>query len=174
MTTADITKVTGVWLEPGDVLVERSNTPELVGTAAMYRGAKDWAIYPDLLIRLRPDRSRMLPEFLELVLTGSRARDYLTSRAKGLSSSMPKIDQPTLASLEVPMPPIEAQRRLLQEWGAVRESLDTLEASSSKALMRSELLRRSLLSVALSGQLFGTASDSDRIEELADASYDSR
>lgn len=49
----------GLWLEPGDVFVQRSNTPDLVGTAARYDGPRDWAIFPDLLIRLRADESKI-------------------------------------------------------------------------------------------------------------------
>src|SRR5438094_874191 len=40
------------WLHPGDLLITRSNTPELVGHAAIYSGEPSPCIYPDLMMRL--------------------------------------------------------------------------------------------------------------------------
>src|SRR6266496_4478863 len=52
-TVADPSRVRDLWLRPGDILVERANTPELVGISALYTGSSGWAIYPDLIIRIR-------------------------------------------------------------------------------------------------------------------------
>lgn len=60
-------KAADLWLESGDILVQRSNTPELVGTARMYRGPSKWAIFPDLLIRVRLAAGAQ-PEYIELFL----------------------------------------------------------------------------------------------------------
>ena len=46
LTVAVADKVSDLWLKPGDLLVERSNTPELVGTARLYRGPRHFAIFP--------------------------------------------------------------------------------------------------------------------------------
>jgi type I restriction enzyme S subunit len=137
-------------------------------------GPHDWAIYPDLVIRVRVDESRILPEFLEIVLQGTHARRYLTSRAKGLSSSMPKIDQPTISSLPVPIPSIDEQRILIEQWRGLRESLANLSDYMDVAVRRSAVLRRAVLGAAFSGQLGGHGSDSDRIEEPVDASHYTR
>jgi hypothetical protein len=67
MTAADPRRVRGLWLQPGDLLIERSNTRELVGTACLYRGVSDFAVYPDLIIRARLDH-RIMPEYAELAL----------------------------------------------------------------------------------------------------------
>ena len=40
------------WLKPGDLLITRSNTPELVGHVAIYNGTPSPCIYPDLMMRL--------------------------------------------------------------------------------------------------------------------------
>src|SRR5579875_2038412 len=64
ITKADPGRVADLWLKPGDILIERSNTPELVGTAAMYTGATDWAIFPDLVIRLRADHRMVMSGYL--------------------------------------------------------------------------------------------------------------
>lgn len=83
LTAAVQDQVADLWLEPGDVLVERSNTRELVGTAAMYRGPRRWAIFPDLMIRVRV-REDVNPEYLEAVLRSSDARRYFRANARGI------------------------------------------------------------------------------------------
>src|SRR5262249_38179224 len=70
LTAADRDQVRDLWLEPGDIFVERSNTPELVGTAALFRGVRTFAIFPDLLIRVRPAEN-VLPVYVEAVLRSS-------------------------------------------------------------------------------------------------------
>ena len=42
-----------LFLQGGDVLIQRSNTPELVGTAAVFDGPSAVYTYPDLIMRLR-------------------------------------------------------------------------------------------------------------------------
>lgn len=42
-----------VFLKPGDVLVQRSNTIDLVGTTAVFDGPADVYAYPDLMMRVR-------------------------------------------------------------------------------------------------------------------------
>ena len=56
ITSASPERVGDLWLETGDLLVQRSNTPELVGTARAYRGPSNFAIFPDLLIRVASTR----------------------------------------------------------------------------------------------------------------------
>ena len=46
LTTTSPEVARGLWLEPGDIFVQRSNTPDLVGTAARFEGRRDWAIFP--------------------------------------------------------------------------------------------------------------------------------
>lgn len=102
-------RVRDLWLRDGDILVQRSNTPELVGTTAVYRGPNDWAIFPDLLIRLRADESRVSPAYLAAVMRTERAHRRLRAQAKGLAGSMPKIDQAAIGSVLIPLPSNAAQ-----------------------------------------------------------------
>src|SRR5690606_3385331 len=42
-----------LWLEDGDLLIQRGNTIDYVGIAAAYRGADKAFIYPDLMMKVR-------------------------------------------------------------------------------------------------------------------------
>lgn len=167
LTDASLDRVRGLWLEPGDVLVQRANTPELVGSAALYEGERDWAVFPDLLIRLRTNPAVMTPEFLSLALQSERCHRALRARAKGLAGSMPKIDQGAIAGLAVPCPDVDEQRRIVAHVAAQMKEVDRLSTAALGARRRSEALRRALLTSAFSGRLTGHVSDLERAEELA-------
>ncbi|MER5543237.1 restriction endonuclease subunit S [Streptomyces sp. NPDC002589] len=152
LTVADRDRVKGLWLEPQDLLIQRSNTPELVGTAALFTGARNWAIFPDLLIRVRLN-PRVMPEYALLELQSKRGRSYFRSRAKGLAGSMPKIDQAAIEGFEISVPALEVQKRIVQRVADERERISRLAAELSKARRRAGGLRNGLLRKAFSGGL---------------------
>lgn len=152
LTGADPRRVADLWAEPGDIFVERSNTPDLVGTAALYRGPAGRAIFPDLMIRVRVG-SALIPEYAELGLRSPQMRRYFQRAAKGIASSMPKIDQGSILAAEMPIPPIADQVRLVQEVGRQLSISEATTTTVDKAIMRSQQLRRSIFERAFSGQL---------------------
>jgi type I restriction enzyme S subunit len=152
LTVADPHRVRDLWLRQGDILIQRSNTPDLVGTTALYEGPDDWAIFPDLIIRVRVN-GEVLPEFVTMVLQSRRGRAYFKARAKGLAGSMPKIDQATIEGFPLPVPPLDVQSRMVAE---VRDELDRVTRVSQEldqARRRSLGLRSALLRTAFSGKL---------------------
>jgi type I restriction enzyme S subunit len=148
----DSSRTKGLWLEPGDVLIERSNTPELVGTAALFDGPLEWAIFPDLLIRCRPS-AELFPEYLNLVLSTSTVRRYFQRAAQGISGSMPKIDQGAVLRLPVPTPPEDEQVRAVEKATAALAGCKQLEAATSVSKRQAASLRRSILARAFRGEL---------------------
>jgi type I restriction enzyme S subunit len=169
MTVTPTERARGLWLEPGDVFVQRSNTPELVGTTARYDGPREWAIFPDLLIRLRADESKVDSRFLAAALQSKPGHDQLRRKAKGLAGSMPKIDQNAIATATIPVPSLDDQLRLLD---AIRDAADArnlVRTELALAQRRSQGLRRALLGAAFSGRLTGDASDLSEAEEMIGA-----
>ena len=153
VTTADPKKVRDLWLAPEDILVERSNTPELVGLACMYRGPPDYAIFPDLLIRVRCVH-RVAAAFVELCLQSPDARSYLRKQARGSAGSMPKISQNMLAELTLPVPPRAEQDEILTRFGSlVASAADLMSGKVATATRRVVTLRQSILRRAFEGHL---------------------
>lgn len=153
VTTADIEKVRDLWLAPEDILVERSNTPELVGLACMYRGPPDYAIFPDLLIRVRCVH-QVAAAFVELCLQSPDARSYLRKQARGSAGSMPKISQNMLAELTLPVPPRAEQDEILRRFGSlVASAADLMSGKVATATRRVVTLRQSILRRAFQGHL---------------------
>ncbi len=158
----------GLWLEEGDIFVQRANTPDLVGTSARYSGPDKWAIFPDLLIRVRPDETVISSQFLNMALRTERAHRSLRAHAKGLAGSMPKIDQKSVGNAVVPLPSMQDQQRLVDTLEYAETGTRNLLNVSRAAARRSVALRRATLSAAFDGRLTGRREDAEIIEELAD------
>jgi type I restriction enzyme S subunit len=152
LTVADPARVANLWLEPGDILIERSNTPQLVGTAALYPGERAFAIFPDLLIRARIAEP-LLASYVEIVLRSDRSRQFFRQRAQGIAGSMPKIDQSTVLNLPVPLPPLPEQYRIVAEVERRLSIVAEIETVVANSLIRAARLRQSILRQAFAGQL---------------------
>lgn len=152
LTIADPDYVSDLWLEPGDIFVERANTPELVGTTRLFVGPSRFAIFPDLLIRVRTLDS-LKPEYLEVVMQAPSTRWYFQKAAQGTAGSMPKIDQPAVASTRLPLPPTHEQDAIIEVVQEKLSQIDAMEAEVERGLARSSRLRQAILKSAFAGTL---------------------
>ncbi len=145
-------KVKDLWAEPGDIYVERSNTPELVGICRLYKGERRFAFIPDLFIRVRVQKF-VYDRYIEICLLSERGRNFLRSRAQGISGTMPKIDQETVELAPIPLPPLAEQKRIVAEVERRLSVVEELEALVSANLQRAIRLRQSILQKAFTGEL---------------------
>jgi type I restriction enzyme S subunit len=90
------------WLKEGDLLITRSNTPDLVGHASIYSGSPSPCIYPDLAMKIPLDPARADTRFVWHWLQGPMAREFITTHAKGTSPTMKKIGQGTVMAIPFP------------------------------------------------------------------------
>lgn len=118
-------------VEREDVFVSRSNTRDLVGLSAVAVDEPEGStIFPDLLIRLRPVDTRVLPRFLAYALRFPTVRSQIRARARGTSQSMVKISAASLKEVVIPLPSRSEQEAML-------EALD--EASKATCLLERTL-----------------------------------
>ena len=119
-----------VFLRANDVLVQRSNTLELVGTTAVFDGPNDVYAYPDLMMRLR-FKSGAVGRWFWRYANSSNGRRYFVSVAAGSTGTMPKISGDKLRDMPVPLPPPREQEAIaeaLSDADALIESLEQLVA----------------------------------------------
>ena len=109
---------------PGDVLINRTNTEDLVGKAAVWEHEGDWA-FASYLIRLRVDRSALLPEFLGAWLNSADARVQI-DKVKRRSAGMTNINATDIRGLLVPELPMPAQESVVRNLMAAREKKEEL------------------------------------------------
>jgi type I restriction enzyme S subunit len=129
LTTADPSRVRNMWLKPGDIFIERANTPEYVGLAALYEGDEDFAIYPDLLVRVRIQPSRIDAKFLAEFLLTEPCRSFYKTNAKATAGNFPKIDQGTIERTAIILPPMSEQMRIAE---AARRMDAKIKAESNR------------------------------------------
>lgn len=115
-----------LWLEPGDILIQRGNSKEYVGISAPYRGDSHSFIYPDLMMKIRISGS-IDTEFVHLALLNKPTRNYFLRKATGTSGSMPKINQATVRATPIPIPPLEEQKRIVAKVNSLMSICDELE-----------------------------------------------
>ncbi len=137
-------------LDDGDLLISRANTRELVGLVGRYKSTGHQCIYPDLMMRLRPDESRCLSAYLELVLRSNAVRKEVRAGARGTSDSMVKISAVLVEALEIPLPAMDEQRRIVAAHAAFAERIAVLQRMATK---------RTLLVDGLVEQLLGACAD---------------
>lgn len=139
-------------IDEGDVFVSRANTIELVGLAAV-AAEKPTArlIYPDLLIKLKADRSQVLPRYLAYALRSASARKQIKARALGSSQTMVKISGERLREVSIPVPSLDKQAQIISRLDAAHELVRELANESVAGEI--EALRGAILRKAFAGEL---------------------
>jgi type I restriction enzyme S subunit len=129
-------------LKPGDLLISRAGT---VGRICVARPRAKQSIIGTNLIRLRLDKSRVLPEFFAALLT-YRAGEVGELRADTNEASYSFMNTTVLKSLRIYLPPMELQERFVASIAEVRE-LQYAEAASRQRLddLFQSLLQRAFL-----------------------------
>jgi type I restriction enzyme M protein len=117
-----------------DIYLQRGNTKELVGTAAIFDVDEKNFIYPDLMIRVRANKKKILSQYLLTALQGATVREYVTRNAVGAAGSMPKINQTIVESIPIPLPSIATQQAIVAEI----EAEQTLVAANRELIARFE------------------------------------
>ena len=115
------------WLQPGDILISRSNTPELVGHASIYTGNLSPCIYPDLLMRFRAHPSEANNQFLIYWLRTKEVRTFIKSRASGASPTMKKIKQDDVCNIPFPAVDVNEQLQYVVYLDSIQSSLERLK-----------------------------------------------
>jgi type I restriction enzyme S subunit len=169
-----VRSVDDLWMKPGDIFIQRSNTPELVGTATLYNGPEHWAIFPDLLIRARVDETRADPSYLELVLRSTTLRRYFQLSARGIAGSMPKISQPIVEAADIPLPPLGRQKAIVRRLSDDLTVAWRMAAEVERFSARTRSMRRSILAAAFSGQLVPQDPDEEPASVLLERIRDQR
>ena len=139
-------------IKAGDVFVSRSNTRELVGLASVAtEKPQSRVIYPDLLIKLESKLDVVLPRFLAYALRTPESRRQIKDRAVGTSQSMVKISGQRLKDVRIPVPPLNIQAKLIEEFDELHDlSADLLGNLNA---LNSTALTQSILRKAFAGEL---------------------
>jgi len=138
---------------PGDLLVSRANTPELLGSAALVDCVRPRLLLCDKLYRLHLREDRLLPQMLLHILGSRPARAQLANQATGTSASMQNIDQDALLNLWIARPPLSEQREIAARLSVRTERIDRAREKIEAAIVRLKEYRTTLITAAVTGQI---------------------
>lgn len=137
-------------LKDGDVLFNRTNSAELVGKSAVFRGERNPCSFASYLIKIRFDR--VLPDLIVSWINSPFGRSWITME-KSQQVGQANLSGGKLKALPVPVPPTaEASvivRRLSDARSAMSDTLALLDAEAADAAR----LRQSVLKAAFEGRL---------------------
>jgi len=138
--SSDVKEIEKYKLQPNDVLFNRTNSPELVGKTAIYRGNHP-AIFAGYLIRVRPYEI-LNPEYLNYCLA---------SQSDGVSQS--NINAQKLAAFEVPLCSPNEQIKIVKIIKEHFAKIDVIEQKYIDSYAELNSLNKSILDKAFSGEL---------------------
>jgi len=124
-------------IEAGDLLIVRGNgSKDLIARACMVEDSEEVA-FPDTMIRVRPDLEQVSQRYLFHIWESRAARSRIERLAKR-TSGVWKISQDDIARVELPIPPLEEQARIV----AILDAFDTLVNDLSVGLPAELAARR--------------------------------
>lgn len=141
-----------LWLKPNDILIQRANTLEYVGVSAIYDGLANTFIYPDLMMKCRANEE-VLTKYLYYLLSSDKVRTFYRENATGTAGNMPKINQKTVVSAPVSIPPLDEQKEIVRRVEHFFALLDRIESRYLEAQIQVDKLTASILSKAFRGEL---------------------
>jgi len=162
--TSDFEEIEKYSLRTNDVLFNRTNSPELVGKTARYKGEQP-ALFAGYLIRVNQIETIALPDYVNYFLNSHIAKQYGNSvKTDGVNQS--NINGEKLQNYPFPFCSIEEQSVIVE---ILEEKLSLTDASLQDIavqLGKAETLRQSILKKAFSGQLVPQDTDDEPASEL--------
>lgn len=142
-------------LHADDVFIVRYNGDiNRVAKAAIYKGndAAGPYIFPDKLMRLRPDRSRMTPDFLVYALGSRRVRSQIAETGKTTAGQI-GVSGADAKAFMIPVPPVIEQGRIVSYLDGLQVKVDVLKRLQAETQKELDALMPSILAKALAGEL---------------------
>lgn len=131
-------------LRSGDILINRTNSLELVGKAAVFNLDGGPWVYASYLVRLVVDKRRALPEYVAAVINSRIGRAYVLQTARR-AIGMVNINVKEIRAMPVPLPTLDAQAAVVSRMADARLAVQAIRANLpafNAAVLRSAVLRR--------------------------------
>jgi type I restriction enzyme S subunit len=151
-------------LNNGDVLFNRTNSPDLVGKTSIFQSDRD-AIFAGYLIKIKNKKEILDSNYLNICLNADYAREWCKSvKTDGVSQS--NINAQILSNFLIPLTSIQEQQEIVHRVEKLLVLADSLEAKYNTAMQRIEKIEQSVLAKAFRGELVPQNPNDEPAEEL--------
>jgi type I restriction enzyme S subunit len=149
-------------LRRGDILFNRTNSPELVGKAAVFDDDRE-AVFASYLVRLGCDELLVSSRYVCAWINSPWGRQWArTVRTDCVSQS--NINASKLQTMPLPVPPLAEQEEIVRRMEALFLLADAIEGRLEAALAQVDRLPRTILERAFRGELVPTEAELARSE----------
>lgn len=138
-------------LQKDDILINRTNSPELVGKAAIFDNGAAY-VFASYLIRLRVSPELILPRYLLLVINSEIGRRHVV-KVKHQVAGQANINSQNIREMPIPLAPLADQRRIVAKIESLFAQAEAIEQAVVAAQRRAEKVEQAVLARAFRGEL---------------------
>lgn len=149
--TSDESEYMKYKLNIGDILFNRTNSPELVGKTTIYDGNRA-ACYAGYIIKIDPYRKYVNPYYLNIVLNSQYAKRWCwENKTDGVSQS--NINAQKISKFTIPYPSLSEQEEIVNRVQSLFDILDDIERRYKVLCDKLDKLSQAVLCKAFKGEL---------------------
>jgi len=137
----DIEDLPRLYLKRNDILFNRTNSYELVGKSALYKGSDDYATFASYLIRVGLFENQTNPEYISMVMNAPYFRSSQIEPEIVQQCGQANFNGTKLSICSIPLPPMQEQLKIVAKADRLMTLCDQLQSSiNAKAAKQAELL----------------------------------
>jgi type I restriction enzyme S subunit len=116
----------------GDILINRTNSKELVGKCAVFDKNETY-IFASYLIRLRVDAEKADPHFVAFTINGPIGRQQINALSRQIIGQA-NINSQEIRSLKLPLPDLKVQQKIIKKVNKARHKAASLRTEAKELL----------------------------------------
>ena len=160
-TDFDINKAESYLLNDGDILFAR--TGATVGKSYLVQGLKEEAIYASYLIRVQT-YDAVLPQYVKFYFESGYYWEQIVQESVGVGQ--PNVNGTILGNLNIPIPPIHEQGRIVSELSKWMGIIDRIEQGKIDLRTIIKEAKSKILDLAIHGKLVSQDPNDEAASEL--------
>lgn len=121
----------------GDILINRTNSKELVGKCAVFDKNETY-IFASYLIRLQVNAEKSDPHFITFVINSTIGRQQINALSRQIIGQA-NINSQEIRSLKIPLPPLSLQKELAQGINYAHQEAALLERGAKDRLEKATI-----------------------------------
>lgn len=148
----DNSRIAGFRIHQGDILLVRGNgNVALVGKCGLVDDCPDNCVYPDILMKLRPNE-KMNAEFMVLAINSSYVTNQVSTLAKTSNGAF-KVSGATVRSISMVVPSYEEQNKIIDAVAREAAAVTTATARTEREIALMQEYRTRLTADLVTGKL---------------------
>jgi type I restriction enzyme S subunit len=148
-----------ICVRPGDLLMTRANTTQLVGLSCLAEATPPHLMLSDKTLRLRVSHPYATTRYVHIVLEVDEIRRQIEIEATGTSGSMKNISQQAIRRLMIPFGNADDIERVTNVDALFRAQLDSMRSE----VKRLQALKHGLMDDLLTGRVRVTGAEMERV-----------